>query len=162
MNQRLDRHGGVTKVDKTGGKVDKRYTFSARRAASRDPWGDPEDGGPVNRGTAAPGAKRRCPASRKQVILPVADAVAPPSAETAHDNARYPAPGIRRLRHRRNHQWVAGDPDRTNHGERPAGTVRRFRPPPITLAAGTGAGATRIVVLDPRWPLGALGVLVVS
>ncbi len=161
LNQRVDRHGGVTKVYKTGGKVDKRYTFSAQRAASRDPWGDPEDGGPLKRGTAAPGAERRCPAGRKQVILPT-DTVAPPPAGTAHASAPYPAPGLRRLRHRRNHQRVAGDRDQTNRGGRPARTARRFRPPPISLVVGTGAGATLIVVLDPRWPLGVLGVIVVS
>jgi hypothetical protein len=40
--------------------------------------------------------------------------------------------------------------------------VRRFWPLLITLAAGTWAGATLIVVLDPRWLLGILGVIVVS
>jgi hypothetical protein len=49
-----------------------------------------------------------------------------------------------------------------NRGGLLASTVRRFWPLLITLAAGTWAGATLIVVLDPRWLLGILGVIVVS
>ena len=49
-----------------------------------------------------------------------------------------------------------------NRGGLLATTVRRFWPLLIALAAGTWAGATLIVVLDPRWLLGILGVIVVS
>jgi hypothetical protein len=49
-----------------------------------------------------------------------------------------------------------------NRGGLLVSTVRRFWPLLITLAAGTWAGATLIVVLDPRWLLGILGVIVVS
>jgi len=49
-----------------------------------------------------------------------------------------------------------------NRGGLLVSTVRRFWPLLITLAAGTWAGATLIVVLDPRWLLGVLGVIVVS
>ncbi len=49
-----------------------------------------------------------------------------------------------------------------NRGGLMAGTVRRFWPLLITLAVGTWAGAMLIVVLDPRWLLGVLGVIVVS
>lgn len=57
---------------------------------------------------------------------------------------------------------LVGNLFQANRGGLMARTVRRFWPLLITLAAGTWAGATLIVVLDPRWLLGVLGVIVVS
>ncbi len=57
---------------------------------------------------------------------------------------------------------LVGNLFQANRGGLLASTVRRFWPLLITLAVGTWAGATLIVVLDPRWLLGVLGVIVVS
>jgi len=57
---------------------------------------------------------------------------------------------------------LIGNLFQANRGGLLATTVRRFWPMLITLAAGTWAGATLIVVLDPQWLLGVLGVIVVS